>query len=53
LIGSAAATGTMTAVANARQAAAVSTRRFIALPFRTSLCMLLDRTVPKIGVRCP
>src|ERR1041385_7011531 len=48
LIGSAAATGTMTAVANARQAAAVSTRRFIALPFRTSLCMLLDRTVPKI-----
>jgi len=33
LLGSAAATGTMTAVANARQATAVSTRRFIALPF--------------------
>jgi hypothetical protein len=35
LDGSAAATGTMTAVANARQAAAVSRRRFIALPFRS------------------
>jgi hypothetical protein len=53
LLGSAAATGTMTAVANARQAAAVSTRRFIGLPFRTSLCLLSDRIVPKIGLRCP
>src|ERR1044071_9219819 len=35
LIGSAAATGTMTAVANARQAAAVSTRRFIVFPSST------------------
>jgi hypothetical protein len=38
LVGSAVATGTMTAEANARQAAAVSRRRFIALPFRSCAC---------------
>src|SRR5947207_15078051 len=53
LLGSATATGAMSAVANAMQAAAVSTRRFIGLPFRTSLCLLSARIVPKIGVVCP
>ena len=41
LPGSASATGTMTAAANARHAAAVSRRRFIcSLPFRSCSCLL-------------